>query len=84
MPCRKRRQGYHRRQGSSICARHRLSGAGQGQVRPSFFWPRPASLLDPWHCRPGSRKSWETNRNPMLLFELFGLFLLRSTQRALS
>jgi hypothetical protein len=33
---------------------------------------------------PEGRKSWETNRKPMLLFELFGLFLLRSTQRALS
>jgi hypothetical protein len=27
---------------------------------------------------------WETNRNPMLLFELFGLFLLRDAHRALS
>ena len=27
---------------------------------------------------------WETKRNPMLLFELFGLFLLRYAQRALS
>lgn len=45
-------KGYHRRQGFSIFARHRLSGAGQGQVTPSFFWPRPASWLDPWHCRP--------------------------------
>ena len=47
-------RGYHRRQGFSIFARRRLSSAGQGQVTPSFFWPRPASWFssDPWHCRP--------------------------------
>ena len=41
-------------------------------------------MLDPWQCRPENVKSWETNRNPMLLFELSGLFLLRSVQRAFS
>ena len=50
-----------------------LTGAGRGLRHH-----------DPRHCWPADRKPWETNRNPNLLFELFGLFLLRLATRALS
>ena len=59
-----------------------LASAGQGQVTP--FCLGPASLDDPGHCRLGKGKMWETRRKPILLFELSGLFLLRSDGRALS
>jgi hypothetical protein len=46
-----------------------LTGTGRG-----------LRLCDPKHCWPANRKSWETNRNPLLLFELF---LLRLATRAM-
>ena len=59
-----------------------FGSAGQGQATP--FCLGPTSLHDPGHCRRGmGRKTWETNRKPMLWFELSGLFLLRKAGRAL-
>ena len=49
-----------------------LTGAGRGLRH-----------CDPRHFWPADRKSWETMRNPILLFELFGLLLLRLDTRAL-
>jgi hypothetical protein len=98
MPCfNARLGGYWRKQGISIFARRSfwtfvsnrpgLTPAGHRPRRLSLK-PRPrigrVLINSPTRGIAGSVwESWETNRNPMLLLELFGLFLLRAAQRAL-
>jgi hypothetical protein len=82
-PCRKRRPKattggraflYAPGTGFRVPARDRSRRLSFG-LGPRLY--RPVAL-------PAGKKSWETSRKPMLLFELFGLFLLRDVQRALS
>jgi len=56
--------------------------AGQEPATPIFDWAS-AARLTPRDISGRAQSPWDATRNPMLLFELFGLFLLRAAQRAL-
>lgn len=86
-------EAYYRGQGSCVFVRRRCqAAAGQGQAAPLFgqtvvtaITPALASApqRSPRDISGRTRRPWDaTTRNPMLLFELSGLFLLRSTRRA--
>jgi hypothetical protein len=79
---------YHEGRGYSIFAqRHCQATAGQGQAAPLFGqaqWSALASVpqQSPRDISGRTQRPWDaTTRNPMLLFELSGLFLLRSFTR---
>jgi hypothetical protein len=82
---------YHEGRGYSIFARrHRRTTAGQGQAAPLFGQTRSSALASvpqrtPRDISGRTQRPWETTtRNPLLLFELSGLFLLRARTRAFS
>jgi len=86
-------EAYHRGRGYSIFARrHCQTAAGQGQAAPLFgqmlvtaITPALASVpqQSPRDISGRTQRPWDaTTRHPMLLFELSGLFLLRSLTRA--
>ncbi len=56
---------------------------GQEQVTPFFLTSAGIKQADTQHYRWGNDvKMWDTRRNPILLFELSGLLLLRIPTRA--
>ena len=84
-----RPSAYHEGRGYRIFARRRRQAvAGQGQAAPLFGQIQASALASapqrwPRDISGRTRRPWDaTNRNPMLLFELSGLFLLRSRTRA--
>ena len=79
---------YHKGRGYCIFAQRRCqAAAGQGQAAPLFGqaqWSALASApqRSPRDISGRTQRPWDaTNRKPMLLFELSGLFLLRSFTR---
>jgi len=80
---------YHEGRGYSIFAQRRCqAAAGQGQAAPLFGQAQSSALASvpqrsPRDISGRTQRPWDaTTRNPMLLFELSGLFLLRSLTRA--
>jgi hypothetical protein len=80
---------YHEGRGYFIFAqRHCQATAGRGQAAPLFGQAQRSALASvpqrsPRDISGRPQRPWDaTNRNPMLLFELSGLFLLRSLTRA--
>jgi len=51
--------------------------AGQELATPIFDWASATRLL-PRGISDQHQSPWDANRTPTLLFELFGLFLLRA------